>query len=170
MQTPVTLNSLSPDKIPEASAFLAQCWRAAYRGIINDGYLDALADTHWVDFLEKSLTAKTAAGTLAEQDGKTIGLSVFGKSITEQYPDDGEIISLYVSPQSIGQKIGHLLFANAEQALREQGYPGSIVCVFAENRKAIRFYESHGYEIVMQDQQIKMGVQGLRYVIMRKAL
>ena len=170
MCTDIILSSLDFDKVHETSSTLAKCWKSAYAGLVNDEYLSSLKNTHWVDFLEKSIDDKIAECIVAEKNNKIVGVSIFGKSITEKYPDDGEIISLYVIPEFIGQNIGHVLFEEAQQTIKGQGYRNCITCTFAENIRAIRFYKSHGYEIVSQDEIIKMGTQELPYVILKKAL
>ena len=170
MNTNIILSNLQFDKISEVSSILVECWKSAYKGLINDDYLSSLKDNHWVEFLEKSMQDKTAECVIAERDNEILGVSVFGKSITEKFPNDGEVISLYVRPRFIGQRLGNLLFAKAEQSVKEQGYSHCTICTFTENIKAITFYKTHGYEVVSQDEMITMGTQDLAYVIMRKSL
>ena len=164
----IILSNLHVDKIPMASATLAQCWKYAYKGLIHDDYLSSLKENHWIAFLEKSINDKTATCIIAEYESQIVGVSIFGKSITETYPNDGEVISLYVLPEFIGQNIGNMLFEKAQQSLKEQGHRHCIICTFTANTKAIRFYQSHDYEVVAQDETITMGTQLLPYVIMRK--
>ena len=168
--TDIIFRSLDFNKINEASSALAKCWKSAYVGIVSDVYLSSLKNTHWVDFLEKNKDSRIAECIVAEKDNKIVGVSIFGKSITEKYPDDGEIISLYVLPEFIGQNIGHILFEEAQQAIKKRGYRNCITCTFSENIRAIRFYKSHGYEIVYQDEIVKIGTGELSYVIMKKSL
>jgi len=170
MDAKINLNHLSFSKIPEASAVLAHCWKHAYKGLINDEYLKSLKDNHWVEFLEKSMTNKTVECVVAEFDNQIVGITIFGQSITEKYPNDGEIISLYVIPEFIGKNIGHLLFERAEQVIKRQGYRDCTICTFTKNTRAINFYKSHGYEIILQDEFVTMGTQELSYVILRKSL
>ena len=170
MCTDIILSSLDFNKVHEASSTLAKCWRYAYAGLVSDGYLSSLKNTHWVEFLEKSIDDKIVECIVAEKNDKIVGVSIFGKSVTKKYPDDGEVISLYVIPEFIGQNIGHMLFEEAQQTIKNRGYRNCITCTFAENIRAIRFYKSHGYEIVSQDETVKIGTQELPYVIMKKAL
>jgi len=166
----VVLNNLSFDKIHATSTTLAQCWKSAYKGLVNDEYLSSLEDTHWSEFLEKSINDKMTNCIVAETSDNIIGVCIFGQSITEKYPDDGEIISLYVTSDFIGKGIGSMLFEKAQQLIKGQGYRACITCTFVKNYKAISFYKAHGYEIVSQDEAVKMGTQTLPYVIMRKVL
>ena len=166
----ITLNNLNFDKIHDASATLALCWKAAYKGLVNDEYLSSLKRTHWVEFLVKSIHSKSTKCIVAEKDNMIVGISIFGNSKTKKYPDDGEIISLYVVPEFIGQNIGHMLLERAQQGIAQQNYQNCITCTLAENVRAIRFYKSHGYEIVSQDEIVKMGAEEMSYVIMRKVL
>ena len=156
------------EEILSVSKTLVKCWKSAYQGMINDAYLASLKDNHWVDFLKKGLSDDSVDCMLAKEDNQTIGISIFGKSITDDYPNDGEIISLYVLPQFIGQGIGHVLLDKAENRLKEKGYQKSIICVFDENKSAVKFYQSHGFEAVSENNEITMGEQKLLYHIMRK--
>lgn len=107
---------------------------------------------------------------VAESANIIIGVSIFGKSITEQYPNDGEVVSLYIKPEFIGHGVGHLLFERSQTSLKEQGHKYCIVCVFFANIKAIQFYRSHGFAEIIDNEKINIGRQELQYAIMRKAL
>lgn len=164
----ITIRNISYDDISEVSKTLAQCWKSAYKGIINEAYLSSLEDTHWVDFLTSNLNQRSIDCVVAESGGKIIGVAIFGKSITEKYPNDGEVISLYVNPEYFGRHTGQALFEKALQALKEQGYANCTLCTFKANARAIGFYEAHGFEIVSQVEKIKMGEQEVQYFTMRK--
>ena len=156
-------------EILNISATLAKCWKFAYQGIINEAYLSSLQDDHWVAFLEKKITENSVECIITKKEEQIVGLVIFGESITEEYPDDGEIHSLYLLPEFIGQGIGPLLFDMAERGLKEKEYKHHLVCVFSKNKAAIQFYESHGFKTVSTGNEIIMGEQKLSYNIMRKA-
>lgn len=94
----------------------------------------------------------------------------FAKSITKKYPEDGEIISLYVLPEYIKKGVGHLLFEHGQGSLQELGYTHCVVSTFSVNERAIGFYEKHGYEIVATNDVVSFDGQELPYITMRKRL
>ena len=57
--TDVTIKSIDVDNIYDVSATLAKCWKYAYKGLVNDKYLSSVKNTHWVEFLEKSINDNT---------------------------------------------------------------------------------------------------------------
>jgi len=166
----VLLEKLTKDQVLEVSMALKKSWQTAYVGIVNDEYLSTLADDYWVKHLEETMTDETTDCVVATQNNKIVGVTTFGKSITEAYPNDGEIISLYVLPEFMGQRIGHLLFDKAEQEIKKQGFTHCILCTFLENAKAIGFYEAHGYVKVSTHEMVEIGGQEIPYVILRKAV
>lgn len=168
MNTSVEIKKANMNMIFDISKVLKKCWHDSYKDLINKEYLSALADEHWADFLETGLKSDSINCIVATIDSEIIGAAIFGKSITEQYPDDGEVVSLYVLQKYIGKRVGHLLFEEAQRILIERGFSDCIVCVFSENSRAIRFYEAHGFKIIVGDKSIDMGMQKLPYVIMRK--
>lgn len=170
MNEKISIKKIAHDRISEVSVFLAQCWKSAYKDIITDEYLSALEDNHWVEFLKSGLNKQTITCFAAESANIIIGVSIFGKSITEQYPNAGEVVSLYIKPEFIGHGVGHLLFERSQTSLKEQGHEYCIVCVFSANLKAIQFYRSHGFDKTLDNQKVKIGRQELQYAIMRKDL
>ncbi len=46
------------EDIAAISSILAASWKTAYRGIVNDDYLDLLTDEHWIDFLNTGMNNK----------------------------------------------------------------------------------------------------------------
>jgi len=51
----ISTRTAQTEDVAKISNVLASCWKTAYRGIVNDDYLDALKDDHWVDFLSAGL-------------------------------------------------------------------------------------------------------------------
>ncbi|MDR1705339.1 MAG: GNAT family N-acetyltransferase, partial [Clostridiales bacterium] len=167
LNTEITLNRAYVNRAVEISRFLAKCWKSSYRDIINGDYLSSLKDDHWVAFLEAGIENNTITCITAEASGGIVGVTIAGNSITERYPDDGEVISLYVDPEFIGKRVGHSLFERAQQSLVDLGFSHCIVCAFSENVRAVHFYQKHGFYMVSDNETITMGTQELPYVIMR---
>ena len=80
-----------------------------------------------------------------------------------------ELWQLYVRQEFIGQGLGKTLMAWAEAQFATRKASEVYISVFKENERAIRFYKSHGYEIV-GEYGFKVGKQIDRELIMRKTL
>ena len=116
-------------------------WRHAYRGVIPQDYLDGIPRGRWS-------TAIDAPGreTLLLLDGESIvGVCSFGASRLARLAGWGEIISIYLLPESMGKGFGTRLFRAALSALERQGYRDVFLWVLEENRVARRFYERMGF-------------------------
>jgi len=98
---------------------------------------------------------------------KLIGASVFGKSFTDGYPDDGEISAIYLQHDYIGKGHGHALFTKIEEALSAKKYTHFVLDVLSENIRAVSFYQKHGYETV-DDRSIKLGDRDYPLTVFRK--
>ena len=122
-------------------------WRAAYRGIIPDDYLDNLniaqrAERFVKDFVEyKGITHYY----VAENDGAIIGNLAIGICRDEDKPQTGEVIGIYFLQEYWGFGYGKNLMDFAIEKLSELGYRNICLWVLEENVRAKRFYEKYGF-------------------------
>ncbi len=129
------------DDINNISKVLAASWKTAYRGIVNDDYLDSLTDEHWIEFLNSGMNNNSVfAMVIEEQD--IIGAAILGKTEAEH---EINLISIYLLPDKIGQGFGHAFYNGIEAELQAKGFSEIVLDVLENNKRAIRFYESHGF-------------------------
>jgi len=166
----IVIKKTGVDEISKISEFLVNCWKSTYKNTINDEYLSSMEKDYWVVFLNEKFREKKIECLTAENKNEMIGVCTFGNSITEKYPNDGEIISLYILEEYNGKGIGHQLFCLAQEELRSQGFQYGIVSTFCGNLKAIQFYENHGFIAMLGDESIAMGQQVIKYTVLRKEL
>ena len=155
------------DDIYDIAAFLNECWRTEYRNIISDDYLDTMTVEKRHNGLLAAFDEGRSDFLIARDEGRIIGVAVFGKSLTEGYGDDGEISAIYMREDYIGKGFGHKLFTRVEQALAAKGYSHFVVDLLAGNTRAYEFYLAHGYEVVA-DNTIKLGEANYALYVMRK--
>ena len=129
-------------------------WRAAYRGEVPDGYLDALdvADRtrRWCHRLATIAADPRSAVLVAEDDGVVVGFASVGpadpvETSEPTEPDAGEVYAIYVEPERIGTGVGRALLAAATDELRAMGCRTGLLWVLPGNDRARRFYESAGW-------------------------
>lgn len=166
----ITTRVANIDDIHRISKLFATSWRYAYTGIVSSEYLNSLSDEHWVDFLQTGLSEHKIDCVLAEENSNIVGASVTRKSLIEQFPDDGELVCLYLLPEQIGKGTGHILFMSVADLLRKNGYTYCILDVLTENKRAKDFYKKHGFEQMEFKTKATLGKQELDCNIMRKAL
>lgn len=125
----------------EISRIYEESWKYAYRGIVPQAYLDAIPEGHWVN----NLDIPGWNTMVCVENGTYIGTSSFCKSRWKQYPDAGEIISIYFLPDYIGKGYGRQLLNAVLGELKKQGFSEVFLWVLEENLHARHFYESFGF-------------------------
>ena len=119
----------------------ANSWKAAYRGIVPQAYLDGLAGSMWLAVLRDEQYQSYLA-----MDGEAyIGASAVCAARDESMVGWGEIVSLYLLPTYFGSGYAEPLFRRVVEALRMQGYQQIYLWVLEENARARRFYEKQGF-------------------------
>lgn len=131
--------------IEEISRIYARSWKAAYRGIVPQSYLDALREDHWVAPLRRWLRAGTFSALMACDGGRPVGAALYGPSRDEALPGWGELAALYLLPEYYGRGYGGALFQAAAHALTKQGYRQFYLWVLEGNLRARRFYEKQRF-------------------------
>jgi ribosomal protein S18 acetylase RimI-like enzyme len=120
-------------------------WRAGYRGLLSDVYLDQLRPEdragHYV-FGEISDDApQTIVGV---QDGTICGFASTGLK-RGQAPTVGELLALYVDPACWRAGVGRRLIEVARWQLSQRGCSEAILWVLVDNERAVRFYRTDGW-------------------------
>ena len=96
-----------------------EAWKAAYRGMMPDAFLDSLTDENCAPPPERISPDNTIVW---EADGVVCGLANFGPGRDADSGDMAEIRSIYVLPACWQSGIGRKLIEGAADALRRLGY------------------------------------------------
>ena len=150
----------SSDDRTAISRVYEESWKYAYRGIIPQKFLDALPESRWADKID------TPGWNMMVciENGEYIGTSSFGKSRFENYPDAGEVISIYLLPDYMGKGYGSKLMDAVINELRKQGFIEVFLWVLEENKRARQFYEKYGFESTNEYLEDNIGGKELREV------
>jgi GNAT superfamily N-acetyltransferase len=147
----VTIRDMTSRDAAAVAQLHLDSWRSAYRGILNDAYLDgaAAADrrAHWARRL--GAPAPQACGLVALLAARPVG---FAYLIADADPTRGTLLdNLHVAPGHRGAGIGLRLLESAAGEVERRGWPrGLHLWVFDANAGARRFYERHGGRVVAQ--------------------
>ena len=155
------------DEIFEIAAFLDACWKAEYSRIVAPDFLGDLSVDKRHQLLLARFDERISAFLIMWDGGRMIGASVFGKSFTEGYLEDGEVSAIYLHHDYIGKGYGHALLTKIERELAAKGYPHFVLDVLSANTRAVSFYEKHGYERV-DERSIALGAQTYPLTVFRK--
>lgn len=132
---------------PAIAALHTASWRAAYRGLLPDAFLDTEVEAEHVDLWHQRFKASDAAPVtvtvVAEHDGSIVG---FAHSIVDEDPKHGTLLdNLHVHPDAKRLGIGRYLMAETAARLAAAGSQcGLYLWVLEQNARARSFYEALG--------------------------
>jgi ribosomal protein S18 acetylase RimI-like enzyme len=138
------------------AALHAASWRATYRGVLPDAFLDhALLEDrqrHWHERMHRPLPTQIVLKAVAGD-----ALVGFACSYLDTDKVWGALIdNLHVAPHVTGGGIGwHLLDATMASVRNARPHSRLHLWVFAANRRARRFYERHG-GIAIEEQLVEV--------------
>lgn len=157
--------TLRPAGLDDAGAIArlhVTTWRAAYAGVVPDGYLVGMSEIGQMRFWRRLLGRPRAEETvlLAEVAGaggpEAVGFGSCGRSRPCGLPYGGEVYTLYVTDDWKGRGIGraliHALFAD----LVARGHGDAVIWVLSAN-PARYFYEVLGGSPVAERQETFAG-------------
>lgn len=147
------IRTATRDDIPEIAAIEVAAWKAGFRRIVNQQFLDELdegqARSHWEKWLSVDISVHMYG------DNQAGGFVAFGGLQTQIpgftgriRPFTSEIYALMVHPEQQGKGIGRQLLQSAAKSLQTQGHNSLALWVLRDNAKAIRFYQKMYGEVV----------------------
>ncbi len=150
MTQPATIRPAAPEDVPALAELHIRSWQWAYRGLIEDEYLDNMSAT-----LEQRIAARrTQLASLppetrwwvAEQNGRIVGFAITGLSRDQDVlPETVEVYAIYLAQDAAGHGIGRTLFAHTVEDLRQRGFERAMLWVLTTNQRARRFYKAAGW-------------------------
>jgi len=149
-----------------------EAWRAAYREIVPDEYLDSLSiDRREAAWRQNLLAADTSTWVALESDAIVGWISAGPSRDTDAGGSAGEIWAVYVAPGCWRRGVGRSLCLQAEQYLRTEGFAAVTLWVLRDNERAVKFYQSFGF---VPDngatKELDLGAKNLTEVRFRKPL
>lgn len=145
----------------KSAASTKKSWKYAYRDIIPQDYLDSIPEGRWAG----SITKAGMYSLVMTDGGRMIGTASFCRSRWEQYPDCGEIVSIYFLPEYIGKGFGKHLLNRCAEELHRLGFRQILLWVLEENTRARAFYEKNGFLCTAESRSDCIGGKALREVM-----
>lgn len=143
----------TPRDIPAIARIHVDAWRAAYRGVVPDAYLDALSVAGRAQRLAGSgLAYPRGAGftLVAERAGQVVGFASGGPSRDVTIPFEGELYAIYLRPGNERRGVGRALMRAVVDGLAAQGHRSMYAFVLVGNARARAFYAALGGESIVR--------------------
>jgi ribosomal protein S18 acetylase RimI-like enzyme len=141
------LRRATPADAAALAAVEVASWRAAYRGMMPDAFLDALSEAektaHWRENLLKHGQLGRKRVVVALVDERIIGFVRVGAEHEDS--EAGLVYLLYVLPEYWRRGVGRRLISAALDELRDLGLSYAMLWVLRDNQRARRFYEMQGW-------------------------
>ncbi len=143
-------------------------WRAAYRGVMTDEYLDGLSVEQAAATWRSSIESPRAGiqHLVAAVDDHPVGFAIIGPAHGDYASDTGQLHAINVHPEWWSQGVGSALFGAAERGLAGLGYSQAFLWVEKGNSRAQLFYQKHGWVNdggTMEDNRFIPPISELRY-------
>jgi GNAT superfamily N-acetyltransferase len=141
---------------PEDARAIAQvridAWRATYRGMMPDAYLDAMSVPDNAAFWARILASGSPNASIyvAQAVDGIVGFASANVLDPPKFDLDAELSAIYLSADHKRQGIGRRLVAAVAAAQRARGSNGFITWVIAKNQPARAFYERIGGELLVE--------------------
>ena len=122
-------------------------WRAAYRDLMPQSYLESLSVAERAKMWEKTIAQPGPAQlALAELDGKLAGFCLYGPTRDRvEGADVAEIYAVNVHPARWRQGAGRLLCTHALNEAAGREHSAMTLWVMSGNVRALRFYQHLGF-------------------------
>ena len=135
-----------PEDADRVAAVHVRSWQIGYRGLIPDHYLDGMrADERAARYTFGHDDPELPMTQLAVGGDTIVGFVTTGPARDADCAGRGEVLALYVDPESWGRGIGHRLMTEARAVLAGRGFTEAVLWVLAGNQRAGRFYRSDGW-------------------------
>jgi L-amino acid N-acyltransferase YncA len=121
-------------------------WRAAYRDLLPQSYLDALRVDQRHEFWRGTLSKPGASKVVVSEDaGGVNGFCSYGPTRDDDAHGTAEIYAIYIRPEDWRRGAGRALCETAFRDAATRECRSMTAWVFRDNRPAREFYERLGF-------------------------
>ncbi|RXZ81042.1 GNAT family N-acetyltransferase [Paenibacillaceae bacterium] len=147
-----------------------ESYRAAYKGIIPEDFLNNIKLEDRVYYFENVLKTSAKKTALIAIENSIIGCAEIGQSVDDDLDASFvEIFAIYLVKEHSGKGFGKQLLEWVLSNMTERGYRNASLWVLKENINAIKFYENLDFVFDGSERAIERG-KSLVQLRFRKAL
>ena len=145
----ITIRNAIPADAGMIASIHVASWRATYRGMLDDAFLEALTPDHRLGMWERLLGSgqMDVVVLVAERDGEVAGFASYGPQSNAAGSDPSlELYTIYLRPAMERQGIGSRLIRAVEEGMANRGATSGCLWVHRGNAKARQFYEARHWQ------------------------
>ena len=153
----INIRDIKKEDIPQVVDIQISGWRTAYKGIIDDEYLENMNYEERIKMRQKDY--KETGFIVAEHDNEVVGFCRYTDNMekTPETPEvDCELRALYVKPELKHNGIGKKMFQYAVNEFKNIGKTKMVLWCLKDNVLARKFYEKMG-GIIIKERLIHIG-------------
>ena len=156
----ITVRKVLPEEASEYAVCHTNCWRAAYKNIIPNEYLDnMLSDMEQITERTRQRICESSGDeyNFITLDDKIIGKLGYSHCRDEDKINAGEIHAIYLLPEFWDKGYGRQTMEYTLSKLKDMGFNEVIIWVLEENIRARMFYEKFGFKFDGTTKEIIIG-------------
>lgn len=124
-----------------------ESWKAAFAGIIPPDLLSAHTSlTRAESMYRRLLEENKGHGRILTVDGEAHCIAYWDASRCRDMAGYAELICIHSLPDRWRMGYGSMMMDRVLEEMRNTGFGKVMLWVFAENRRAIGFYQKHGFK------------------------
>lgn len=153
----IVIRNIEVNDIASVVDIQIEGWKAAYKGIIDDSYLNSMNRDERIERRKKDY--KENGFIVAEYNNEIVGFCRYidnNKNTIDMDNIDCELIALYVKPSLKYNGIGTKLFEYVKEEFRDKNKRKMIIWCLKDNEASKRFYTRMGGKII-KERKIKIG-------------
>lgn len=140
----VRIRDATADDAHEIANIYVASRRDAWRGIIDNEYLDGLDVVREARSMRAFLEDPDPGwGTRVAEDARVLGYLTAGPE--EEAPRSAHVGALFVAPEAFGTGTGSQLLDDAETRFRKQGFADAFLWSLEDDQRVVQFYRNRGW-------------------------
>jgi len=152
----IIIRNVKEEDIPDVVDIQVDGWRTAYKGIIEESYLNSMNKEERIELRKNDYNQ--GPFIVAEANNEIVGFCRFFDDVIS--PDgeghDCELMAIYVKPTLKHQGIGKAMFDYVKKDLSGKGKCKMILWCLKDNYPSRKFYEKMG-GINIREHSIELG-------------
>ena len=141
----IIIRNVEEKDIPSVVDIQINGWRTAYKGIVDDEYLDSMNREERIETRKKDY--KNSGFIVAELNNEVVGFTryVYDNSFSPDKEDvDCELMAIYVRPDLKRNGIGRKLFKYVLDEFKDKNKTKMILWCLKDNEPSKAFYKKMG--------------------------